>query len=504
MAAHLADHQAEADETVKWLVWLTLVSLMLLAARWFALQFNATDLFFDEAQYWAWSEEPAFGYYSKPPLIAWIIGAATNICGSGEACIRAPSALIYVFAAFGIFAAASQLYGARTAFLSAVVFSTVPGVSLSAGIISTDVPLLAAWAWALAAFVWLLRGGRWPAAVALGIALGVGLNGKYAMAYFVLCALVYVIANPRGRWLIASAQFWLAIAIAVTMIAPNIAWNLDNGFATFSHTADNANWGGQLGNPGKALEFFGAQFGVFGPILFAGLLIVSWRAWRDGLTDADALLLCFAIPVILIVTCQAFVSRAHANWAAVSYVAASIVVTATMVRDRDWWWFRASLALHLAIAVMLAAALSFAGQFALPGGADPFRRTLGWEALAERIDRAIDNAQGQGEPIKTVLTDSRAMSSELLYYLRKRLSADDIQLAAWRGARPPKDHFTLKRPFANNPRTPVLYVSTRSDARDRILTRFRSQTPLGRVSAKTGQKGERAADLYKLEDYVVR
>ena len=51
-------------------VWLVVALGALLAIRLVALVFNRTDLFFDEAQYWAWSVEPAFGYYSKPPLIA--------------------------------------------------------------------------------------------------------------------------------------------------------------------------------------------------------------------------------------------------------------------------------------------------------------------------------------------------------------------------------------------------------------------------------------------------
>ena len=37
----------------------------LLVLRLVALALNGTDLF-DEAQYWSWSLEPAFGYYSKP------------------------------------------------------------------------------------------------------------------------------------------------------------------------------------------------------------------------------------------------------------------------------------------------------------------------------------------------------------------------------------------------------------------------------------------------------
>jgi hypothetical protein len=31
------------------------------------------DLSFDEAQYWTWSLSPAWGYYSKPPFLSWLI-----------------------------------------------------------------------------------------------------------------------------------------------------------------------------------------------------------------------------------------------------------------------------------------------------------------------------------------------------------------------------------------------------------------------------------------------
>ena len=34
------------------------------------------ELGVDEAQYWLWSTEFDFGYYTKPPLTSWIIGAS--------------------------------------------------------------------------------------------------------------------------------------------------------------------------------------------------------------------------------------------------------------------------------------------------------------------------------------------------------------------------------------------------------------------------------------------
>ena len=70
------------------LVALTLVRLI-------ALRLSNVDLFFDESQYWSWSRHLAFGYFSKPPLLAWLIAAAELVCGSAEACVRAPAPLLY-------------------------------------------------------------------------------------------------------------------------------------------------------------------------------------------------------------------------------------------------------------------------------------------------------------------------------------------------------------------------------------------------------------------------
>src|SRR5260370_17115113 len=47
---------------------------------WLALQ--PADLFPDEAQYWVWSQQLALGYYSKPPLVAWLIPLTTGPFGA--------------------------------------------------------------------------------------------------------------------------------------------------------------------------------------------------------------------------------------------------------------------------------------------------------------------------------------------------------------------------------------------------------------------------------------
>ena len=47
------------------------------AIRLILLAINYTDFFVVEAQYWLWAHHLAFGYFSKPPLIAGLIRAVT-------------------------------------------------------------------------------------------------------------------------------------------------------------------------------------------------------------------------------------------------------------------------------------------------------------------------------------------------------------------------------------------------------------------------------------------
>jgi 4-amino-4-deoxy-L-arabinose transferase-like glycosyltransferase len=459
------------------------VALLIAAFRLAALAFNGTDLYMDEAQYWAWSETPALGYFSKPPLIAWIIHGATSLCGDSEVCIRLPSVALHFATAVFVYFIGWRLYSAAVGFWAGLSYALLPAVSLSSGIISTDVPLLAAWALALFAFAGLVLAPNWSSAILLALALGVGLNAKYAMAYFIACAAIYFIVAPESRARLRAPQLWLALTGGLALIVPNMLWNVENGFITFAHTAENANWRGVPFHPGKAAEFIGAQFGVFGPILFGALIVVVWRAAKrpHELPAADKLLLAFSVPIIAVVTAQALISRAHANWAAPAYVGAIVLVTAVMIRDRAWTWMRASFAIHVATALILALATWQAGRFALPIIGDPFARTLGNRELAAVVKNEIAEAAAQGRPIGSVLTDDRDVAAALAYYGRDI----PIPVLSWREGPVPRSHFELAKPFAASAPSPALLVSLRPASS--VTKSFESASHTGARNFSAGQ-----------------
>src|SRR5438105_9230025 len=95
---------------------------MLTVIRLVGLKLSVVDLFMDEAQYWDWSRELAFGYFSKPPLLAWLIAATDVVCGNGEACVRIASPLLHFGTGLVVYAIADMLYGRPTAAWAALAY----------------------------------------------------------------------------------------------------------------------------------------------------------------------------------------------------------------------------------------------------------------------------------------------------------------------------------------------------------------------------------------------
>ena len=232
----------------------------LLALRLLAVYAAKTDLVLDEAQYWTWSRELAFGYFSKPPMIAWVIRAASELCGNSEACIRSASPVLYTLAAFMIYLTGRALYGSRVGFWSAIVFATLPGVSYSANLITTDVPLILFWTIALYAWVMLVKRQSMAFAVLLGVAIGLGLLAKQAMIYAALCIGCHAVVSHEARNALKGGRGIVVALIALALFAPNVVWNAEHGFPTVKHTEANIGWQYPYVHPQRLIEYVGVQF----------------------------------------------------------------------------------------------------------------------------------------------------------------------------------------------------------------------------------------------------
>ena len=85
------------------------------------------DLAGDEAHYWEWSRRLDLSYYSKGPLVAYIIAAGRAVLGDvsrhwlghEELAVRGPAILLSVFTGLGVFVLGRQTWrsprGSRSA-----------------------------------------------------------------------------------------------------------------------------------------------------------------------------------------------------------------------------------------------------------------------------------------------------------------------------------------------------------------------------------------------------
>ena len=423
---------------------------VLLAIRLAALQAAQTDLVMDEAQYWTWSRDFEFGYFSKPPLIAWMIRAAGTLCGQSEACVRATSPVLYTLTAFMLFATGRVLFDARTGFWAAIVFATLPGVSYASLLITTDAPLIFLWSVMLFLWVMLVKRQSMGFAILLGVAIGVGLLAKQAMIYAVLCMTCHAVVSREARSALKGGRGLVAALIALALFSPNIVWNAEHGFPTAKHTGANIGWQYPYVHPVALLEFLGSQFGLFGPILLVVLARAAYREIRGPSDPSKTLLLCFSLPILALLVVQALMSRAHGNWAATAYPAASIFVTATLLQHGRRLLFNISLGLHLLLAAAIATAPAFARTWPVFEQLTFLRSSLGWEGTANAVrSRLAEDRYG------ALLVNTREMAAELLYYLRDM----DVPLTVWAQGPTPHNHYEMTRPFGPSTPEPVLFVS---------------------------------------------
>src|SRR5262249_11323960 len=155
-----------------------------------------------------------------------------------EFAVRLAAPLLHAGAAVFVYGIGARLYDRRVGCWSALAYASLPGVSVSAFVISTDAALLFFWAAALYAFIRAREDGGTSWWLAVGLAAGLGLLSKYAMAYWMLSALGLVLLSRRERRFLPPLLG--ATGVALLLYLPNFWWNWSNGFVSYLHTRDNA------------------------------------------------------------------------------------------------------------------------------------------------------------------------------------------------------------------------------------------------------------------------
>jgi 4-amino-4-deoxy-L-arabinose transferase-like glycosyltransferase len=514
------------------LVWTLAFVAALTALRIVGLFLSPVELYPEEAQYWVWSRHLDFGYFSKPPMIAWLIRAATTLGGDREAFVRLLAPVSHAIAALALQRACARLYGGWTGFWAAALYSLAPGVQLSAAVVATDAPLMAFCAlalWAYAAWLTAPRATarvRWAALLGLWIGLA-GLS-KYAVLYLVIGLVLHavLISSVRRRW--RPIEVLAMVGVALLALAPNLIWNGAHGFQTVAHTAADAAWQPEPGaaaahhlaahahhgltfDPRQAPGFLLSQLGVFGPIPFIALVVglVLWVRRPSG-EHADRMLLTLTLPALVIILVESLVARANANWAAIAYVPGAALTAAWVVRWRAWRTLSAAVATQGAMVVLFFAAGVSPALANKVGLANSFKRARGWEAVAALVDAQVAKLEtAKVGPLSSIAIDDRFTYNALAYYRRQAMARDATPMRMWvREARPHNEAETAA-PLTQGPQGQrVLFVDVseagRKDSalyRNEAMRDFRSVEVLGAWRVWTDPKHAREVVIFLGHDF---
>ena len=296
---------------------------------------SGADLAGDEAYYWDWGRRPDWCYYSKPPMIGWLMGVIGWLTGNAEWGIRFAALLLGTATLVIVHRMALVMFDARTAFVAALlVLLTIANAGLNL-LFTIDAPLLLFWTLGLLLF-WLAAqkpacNMRW---LALALVIGLGTLSKQMMLAFPGMMLLFAAVSREDRGLLRNPRMWLAMLAGMAFIIPVLKWNQEHAWITLEHTkhhfdTKNLGFGKWIG---RTLENVGLQALIYTPVTFVALVAAMWAGIRQraNLTRAALFLLLTSAPVLAIFAVLALRQRINPNWPAAFFVPAFILAAAWM------------------------------------------------------------------------------------------------------------------------------------------------------------------------------
>jgi Dolichyl-phosphate-mannose-protein mannosyltransferase len=430
--------------------WRILAGLLILASTSLHIAYLRfacpLDLAPDEAHYWDWSRHLDWSYYSKGPLVAylirlgcWAAGAwARALTGNEMLAVRLPAVCCGALLLIGLYVLTVQVYKRDKLGVAVVAASLVmPPVIAGGTLMTIDAPYTCCWTWALVCGYQAVFGGSrwaWPLT---GLLVGLGILAKYTMVLWFPSFILFLWLRPEYRRLVLQPGPWIMAGLAAVLCVPILCWNLQHHWVTLRHV------GGQAGmEPGQGMRWLGPleYLGVQAALLLGFWFVVWLRAiWQNRRSESAAETYLWSMSVVTFGLFLAFSIRTseEPNWPVAGYLSGLVLAVNWLsleLQTRKVFYRRlmlGSIAGTSALGLTLIA-LMHHSEWVHPVLAelvgeptvdrplpvrllDPTCRLRGWHALAEAVDRCRSQLGTEGiEPV--LAATSWTLPGELGFY----------------------------------------------------------------------------------------
>ncbi len=186
----------------------------------------------DELYFLACGQHLALGYVDHAPLVPWIARLMDTLFPHSLFALRLPVVLAAALAVFLTGLMARRLGGGRFAQAVACLTAVVAPAYLRMGNV-LHLPPFELLFWTLASYLVLRiiqedEPRLWPF---VGLVAGVGLLNKHSMLFYGFGLVVALLLTPQRKHL-RSPWLYVGGAIAVSLLALNLAWQIANGWPT--------------------------------------------------------------------------------------------------------------------------------------------------------------------------------------------------------------------------------------------------------------------------------
>lgn len=401
-----------------WLYSLLVILVIKFFFLLFVILYAGIGLGPDEAQYWTWSQSLDWGYYSKPPGIAWQIWLGTQWFGQTEWGVRSLSAFISIFQALMVYqlALATGL-ASRTAFWCGLFMALCPlGIAGSLFAI-TDVGFLLCWTGACLTVVSALHQKREPSPLSIGGWILAGALFKwpiYLFWFFALCCRHWYFPNQKKRT-------WLAgVLLSLIGLLPSMWWNLFHDWATFRHVFATLQGGSGPKAAGNIGEFLGSQAILLSPVLFVLLVCALWHWFRQKNQLTPGLFFCGFVTLTTLgfITLVSVFQKIQGNWIIFAYPTGLMILGWDIFQQhpKRILWAKIGLGFSLLLTCVLfflpslyrtPTLISYAPAYRL----NPFKHNLGWDTLSGMLIK-----HGYDANQHFLLSDKYQTTSVLSFY----------------------------------------------------------------------------------------
>ncbi len=398
--------------------------LILFTGKFFYLKELSLPLSYDESYYWDWSRHLDWGYYSKPPMVAWLIYLSTKAFGINEFAVRLPALLSITGAITLLYVSVFRYFGEYLARAHLFVLSFVPIFFAYSFVMTIDPPLLFFWALSLYFLIEYLKRPSYLFGLLTGLSMGFSLLTKQTALMLPLLTLFYLFFFERK--ILKLKTTFLIFFTAFLLYLPNLYWNFKHGFVLLMHTQEHF----KRGIPGLFyyVKFYSSLFALFGPVFFGYFLWYGFKYLKflrllksgsfEKLQEDEAfklkvltLFYVFSFLPVLPLLILALFKEFNPNWIMPFFLSGYLWVLYFLLQKKQT---KLLYVLNLLITLSLCLLLLFLprnpGLFGKASGL-LFYKFLGWKELASMVEKHYT-----GE--LPILCSHREIASSLAFYMK--------------------------------------------------------------------------------------